>query len=207
MSKIFNWKIVKITLYIFGGCCFFDEKQNKPLKEELLILLAGPIFQIIYFLIMRFLNQNNLLSIRNYLILKNYHYTLLSFNLLPIYPLDGGKLLNIITNYLFPLKKSNKIVIYISYILVFLIFFKYHSLNYVLMEIFLFTEITNFLKSQYFLYNKFLLERYLYKYNFKKSTIIDDENKMYKERKHLLHLKNKYYTEEEYLNNRFNFRR
>lgn len=207
MSKIFNWKIVKITLYIFGGCCFFDEKQNKPLKEELLILLAGPIFQIIYFLIMSFLNQNNLLSIRNYLILKNYHYTLLSFNLLPIYPLDGGKLLNIITNYLFPLKKSNKIVIYISYILVFLIFFKYHSLNYVLMEIFLFTEITNFLKSQYFLYNKFLLERYLYKYNFKKSTIIDDENKMYKERKHLLHLKNKYYTEEEYLNNRFNFRR
>lgn len=207
MSKIFNWKIVKITLYIFGGCCFFDEKQNKPLKEELLILLAGPIFQIIYFLIMRFLNQNNLLSIRNYLILKNYHYTLLSFNLLPIYPLDGGKLLNIITNYLFPLKKSNKIVIYISYILVFLIFFKYHSLNYILMEIFLFTEITNFLKNQYFLYNKFLLERYLYKYNFKKSTIIDDENKMYKERKHLLHLKNKYYTEEEYLNNRFNFRR
>lgn len=207
MSKIFNWKIVKITLYIFGGCCFFDEKQNKPLKEELLILLAGPIFQIIYFLIMSFLNQNNLLSIRNYLILKNYHYTLLSFNLLPIYPLDGGKLLNIITNYLFPLKKSNKIVIYISYILVFLIFFKYHSLNYVLMEIFLFTEITNFLKSQYFLYNKFLLERYLYKYNFKKSTIIDNENKMYKERKHLLHLKNKYYTEEEYLNNRFNFRR
>ena len=46
---------------------------------------------------------------RNYILFKNYHYTLLCFNLLPIYPLDGGRILNCIINYLLPYKKGNKL--------------------------------------------------------------------------------------------------
>jgi len=36
-----------------------------------------------------------------------------------------------------------------------------------------------------YIYNRFLLERYLYNINYKKKIIISDENKMYKNKSHL----------------------
>ena len=90
MGLIFGWKIDNISFYPYGGVTKFNEDINRPLKEELLILLMGPLTQIIYYLIII-----NFISLRNINIFRYYHYSILIFNLLPIYPLDGGKILNI----------------------------------------------------------------------------------------------------------------
>jgi stage IV sporulation protein FB len=42
----FKWNIDKIIILPFGGLTLFNEKINRPLNEELIILLFGPIFQI-----------------------------------------------------------------------------------------------------------------------------------------------------------------
>ena len=81
---VMGYKLDKIIIYPCGGITVFNLPLNIPLICELLILIMGPIMQII-----------------GYLFLKNYysqiylyHYALLIFNMLPIYPLDGGKILN-----------------------------------------------------------------------------------------------------------------
>lgn len=203
-AKVFKWNIDKISIYPYGGCVKFNEKINKPIYQEFIILISGPMFQIILFFIVYILFNNNIISIRNYYIFKSYHNTLLMFNLLPIYPLDGGKLLNVLFNYLFPYKKGNKLIIYFSYLIVLLLMISYKNINFILMSILLITEITLYLKRQDYLFNKFLLERYLNNYNFPKLKIINKKDDMYREKRHLLKRKGKYYTEHEYLNERFN---
>lgn len=204
MAKIFKWNISSITIYPFGGCVKFNEKINRPLFQELLILLNGPFFQILLFFIIMILFQKNIISSRDYNIFKQYHYTLLAFNLLPIYPLDGGKLLNIITNYLLPYKKGNKLVIILSLIIAISVICLYQNLNLFLMLILLISEIFIYYKNQEYLYNMFLLERYLNNYNFKKIKIIKSKDDMYKEKKHIILNHNTYQTEKQYLKERFN---
>ena len=152
-----------------------------------------------------FLNEG-FISYRNFLIFKNYHYTLLIFNLLPIYPLDGGRILNIIINFFMPFKKSNKITICLSFLLIFSLLFFYKSLNFTLMGILLITELIVYFKRQDFLYNKMLLERFINPFNFKKMKIIKNKDNMYKDKRHIILYKDKYITEKEYLKERFKVR-
>lgn len=203
MAKNFKWNFDKIAIYPFGGCTKFNEKINKSLKEELLILINGPLFQILLYIIVIILNTKGIITPRSFNIFKNYHYTLLIFNLLPIYPLDGGRIFNIIMNYLLPYKKGNKIVILISIILTLTLILLYNSLNCILMSILLITEIIIYLKRQNYLYNKMLLERYITPPNYHKLKIIKNKNSLYKEKKHIIKYQNKYITEKDYLNKRF----
>lgn len=199
----YKWNTGKITIYPFGGCCKFDEELNRPLKEELIILLAGPLTQITLYFIIGFLSTKGLMTYRNYSIFKTYHYTLLLFNLLPIYPLDGGRILNVITNYFFPYKKGNKIVITVSIIMIATALLLYKSLNFTMMALLMITEIILYLKRQDFLYNRMLLERYINSFNFKKVKIIKNKNNMFKDKKHVILYNNKYITEKDYLKERF----
>ena len=57
VSYIFNWNISKINIYPFGGLIMFDDQIDKPLYQEFLITVSGPIFQwIIFFILICFKN-------------------------------------------------------------------------------------------------------------------------------------------------------
>ena len=203
MALVFKWKLDKIYIYPYGGLVKFNEKINRPLREELLILISGPLVQVILFMIITIIFRFNLISFRNYNLFKTYHYTLLLFNLLPIYPLDGGRILNILVNYLFPYKKGNKLVGLFSILVIFIGVISIKNINLVFMSILLLFEIYKYFKDQDYLYNKLLLERYLGNYNFKRFKIINNKESMYKERRHLIKIKDKYIKEIDYLRERF----
>ncbi len=205
-AKICSWNFDKIEVYPFGGCVKLDDKINRSMKEELFILIAGPVMQILFFYVCYLFLNEGFISYRNFLIFKNYHYTLLIFNLLPIYPLDGGRILNIIINFFMPFKKSNKITICLSFLLIFSLLFFYKSLNFTLMGILLITELIVYFKRQDFLYNKMLLERFINPFKFKKMKIIKNKDNMYKDKRHIILYKDKYITEKEYLKERFKVR-
>ena len=57
----------------------------------------------------------------------------------------------------------------------------------------LFKEI---IKHKYY-FNKFLLERYLNNFNYKKHKVIKNINSMKKQTKHIFNINNKFYTEKE----------
>ncbi len=206
-AKYYKWKIDKIYIYPFGGCVKFNEMLNKPLKEELHIMINGPLLQMLYFAIIVLLYQLGLLTNNTYYLFKNYHFSLLLFNLLPAIPLDGGRLLNILLCYLTPYKKSMKYTTLISYLVFILviifIIINYRNLNLLLMTVFLISKVIIEERNINYLYNRFILERYLNKYNFKKRKIVLNKNSMYKDAKHIIKSKKRYISENEFLQKRF----
>ena len=185
-SMFFNWKIDKVIVLPFGCLTLFDEYINRPIKEELLIAIIGPIFQSFLFLI------DNALF-------RNYNLNLLLFNLLPILPLDGSKILNLLLNKISSFKTSHLISIIISIIFMsFLFYFKFNLILY-LSLIFLIYRTYQEYKNHNFLFNRFLFERYIYHFNFKKEKIIKKNTKMKRDYRHIIYFKNKYITERNFL--------
>lgn len=201
--------INKIYLYPFGGYISFGDKINKPLKEEFLILISGPILQIIYFFIMLYLNYISVISLNTYNIIINYHYTLLFFNMLPLFPLDGSKLINILLSKLTSFKLAHKIMLYISYIgiIFFLFTTKYinFGMNLYLMLSLLLVKVVKESRNHKMVCNRFLLERYLYNFKFNKLKIISGSNlsKMMRDRRHLFIIGDKKVTEKDLLKQRY----
>ena len=63
--------------------------------------------------------------------------------------------------------------------------------------------IYKFYKNLKYIYNRFLLERYLYKIKYRKQRIIKEPKKMYKNITHIIKIGEKYQKEEVFLNNMF----
>ena len=190
ISQIYGWKIEKIIILPFGCLTIFDEKINRPIKEEFLIAIMGIIFQSFLFLI-----DND--------ILRNYSLSLLLFNIMPIFPLDGSKILNLLLNKVFSFKESHIISIIISVIFIsFLFVFKFNLILYIAI-LFLIVKTYKELKLHNFLFHKFLFERYLYRFYFKKLKIVKSPKKMMRDCRHLIKMEKNYFTEGEYLEKLF----
>ena len=186
MALCLKWKISEVIILPFGGLTKFNEKINKPILEEFLIAIMGIIFQIIFC----------------FSINKTYNLIIICFNLLPIYPLDGYKILNLFFNKVFNFKLSYYLSIYISYIILFIcliIFLIYKDLLVIIINIpLLFGLLQEYNKRKSF-FNKFYLERYLYNFNFKKIKIIKNINQMKRDYLHIFNFNNKYQKERDFL--------
>lgn len=186
-GMICKWKIKEVIIMPFGGLTIFNNKINHSLKEELFVSLSGPIFQ----LIIGFFIKNN--------ILLNIHYSLLLFNLIPIYPLDGSKVVTVLFNTFLSFYSSLKLIIYLSYIMILLVILKYNNiLLYLIMLLILYKVVLEH-KNIKEIFNKFLLERYLSNFNYKKTKKITKLKQMSLNKKHLFRIKNTWLTEKEIL--------
>lgn len=189
-SKYYKWKIDKIIILPFGCLIKFSEKINKPIKEEFIISIMGIIFQIL------FCSNIN----------KYYNILVIIFNLIPIYPLDGYKILNILLNKISSFYYSFIISFYTSFFITILLFIYLILKRDILFIIVLIPLITNNIveyKKKDSIINKFYLERYLYKFNFKKRKIIKNIYQMKRDYIHIIKNNQKYLTEKEILRNMF----
>lgn len=196
-ALFYKWNIKKIIILPFGGITIFNEYINKSLKEEFVILVLGPLFQILFYFILCFFNIESTL-------ITNYHYSLLLFNLLPIIPLDGSKLLNIILNKITNFKLSHMLTIYISILTIIFLLIKNKNMVLYIIIFFILLKVIKEYREHKYIFNKFLFERYNYDLVFKKKKTIKGIklNKMKKEYKHIFY-DNKYYTEKEILKRYF----
>lgn len=163
--KLFKYKIINVTLYPFGGITKIDKDINTPLNKELLIACGGIIFQLILFIIIYFVPINVITKE----LLYKYNMSILLFNMLPIIPLDGSIIINSLLNKIFSYKVSYYLYIIISIIFsIFYLFFNYwYSLNnYLIVSLFI-IKTYYAIKNYKYLKTRFLLERYLNKYEYK----------------------------------------
>lgn len=200
----YNWNVKKVTIYPFGGITILDDDIDKPLKEEFIITLSGPLMQELLFILIVMLYKYNIIDEYVYTIFKNYNFTILIFNLLPIYPLDGSKLINVLINKIFNFRLSYfiNIIISIIFLSLFFIIFKNDS-SYYLIIVFLIYQIIYYYKNRYIIFNRFILEKTLKKNEYFEYKKINNIKKMYRNKKHLFKKDNRYITEKEYIKSRF----
>lgn len=192
---ILKWKIDKMILLPFGGITIFKERIDKPLIEEFLIAISGPMIQLIYFIMFKENAQ-----------FANYNIAILLFNLLPIYPLDGSRIMNIIFNKFISFKFSHILSIILSYIFILtimLFYIKDFNILFIFIMLFILLEVfKETIKHKYY-FNKFLLERYLHNQKFKKTKKVNKLTQMKKQTKHIFKIDNIYYTEREIIRKTF----
>lgn len=98
----YGWRIRSIELLPFGGVATMDEWGNTSIKEEIVVALAGPFHHIGMILISYCFYSWGLwdLTWTQYFIQGNL--IIAAFNLLPIYPLDGGRVLQALVSLWMP---------------------------------------------------------------------------------------------------------
>ena len=140
-------KVYSITLFFFGGIANISDAKITP-DTELKVSLAGPILSLIlagsFFMLSKVPIMPQITAVFRYLAILNAF--LAGFNLLPGYPLDGGRVLRaIIWKFTGDIKKATKYASgggkVIGYILVAIgvigIFRGYGGLWYILLGLFI----------------------------------------------------------------------
>ena len=201
-AGLFGCMLYQICFYPFGGVSKFQMDFNLSIKKELCILLAGPCFQMIGYLIL----QSFPMTDSHFLLLKSIHYSLLCFNLLPIYPLDGGRLFLLFFQSFHSFYHSFCIVFYASFLFNFFFFAVFlftKQLNYLFIFLMLSYILFKEREKLGFYFDKFLLERYLKNYQFSKGIIVQTTKQFRRNRRHLIYQNKRYYEEREFLRNYF----
>lgn len=165
VAKSFGWRVNKIELLPFGGVAEVDEHGNRSIKEETLVVIAGPAMNVIMvgfaFLFLKAgLVQESIL----YLFIE-YNVIIFVFNLFPILPLDGGKLMQILWSLHIPYKKAIHYSLFVSssFLVVYLILLvMYYPFYFSLWVIAIFLCVAQWLqmKQAHYQFLRFLMERY-----------------------------------------------
>ncbi|WP_431804714.1 site-2 protease family protein [Halobacillus andaensis] len=118
-AQAFGWRVSHIEFWLLGGKVVSEEHTTRPVKEQIHVTLAGPIQHVWIFISLQILS----FSIGPHPLLSaafTYNSIILLLNLLPIWPLDGGKLLFYLLSQRMCFKTSLKAALFISIICLFL---------------------------------------------------------------------------------------
>lgn len=185
-GKLLGLKMKEIKIFAFGGVTFIDEELNSNIYKEILMLISGPLIQLLLLMFICYLNKLGYVNVYTYQKFTKINYILFSFNLLPIIPLDGGKLLNNILDIFLPYQMSHLISIIISIIFLPSLLFIDNKLFMIILTLFLLFKIIDEIKIHKDRLNKLIIERNLKVYNFKKTRTIKNINKIRRNENYIL---------------------
>ncbi len=186
ISNLINIKANKIIIYPFGGLTIYDSDLNLNTNKELISLLGGITFQLLFYFLVVIIHNNNLMTHNVFNIIKRINIILISFNFLPILPLDGGRLLNILLDKIFPYRLSNKLTLIVSILFLGLFIMYKRTILSILLFVFLLKEIILEINNIDNKYMTFLFERYKNNYSFKKIKRINNLNKFKRDYYHII---------------------
>ena len=115
-------KVKEISLFMFGGVTIFDEDLNLNIFKELLVVVMGPVVQMLFYMIVYYLYTKGFVSVNTMKKVSTINLILLEFNLLPILPLDGAKILNNILDLILSYDLAHKVSLAVSFLALPLVF-------------------------------------------------------------------------------------
>src|SRR4051812_43852104 len=113
-ASFYSWRIKKISLLPFGGVAEMDEHGNRPLKEETIVVLAGPLQHVWMVGLAYLLYSFQLLPEDLFHLFLNYNLMIFVFNLFPVWPLDGGKLVFLLLSLKDSFPRAHQLTLLIS---------------------------------------------------------------------------------------------
>ena len=182
--SLFNINIKQIIFYPYGGVINSDILINTNSIKILVISLGGIFIQLLLFLITYIFFRINLIDYYYFKIFNKYNLYIILFNLLPIYPLDGFKLVNSLLELFFSFIKSIKIslMLNIVFIITFFIYLYVYKINNYIIITFLIVNLFNYVKNIKYIVNKFYLERIIYDLKYNGLVSVKCKKRMYKNR-------------------------
>lgn len=184
LMKLLNINVQSITIYPYGGMIKSNMLINTNSLKVILISLGGVINQLLLWIIIYIFFKLSFINIYYYNIFLKYNFFIMIFNLLPIYPLDGYKLLNSFFELFISFKKSiyiSFIINIISLILFFAYLYIYRVSNYLII-VFLLVNLFNYIKEIKYIINKFYVERIIYDLKYRGLISVNNKEMMYKNR-------------------------
>ncbi|MFC4558947.1 site-2 protease family protein [Virgibacillus kekensis] len=165
MAAAFQWRIRGIMLWVFGGVMDTDEYGTSPLHEELLVTIAGPFQHLFVYMGLWLLPVEQMLPSSIIELIFFYNTVILLFNLLPVWPLDGGKIVFLILSAILPYRKAYNYVILFSLCTCFIVlvvqfFVIQFTMSSFMLFLFLLIENRTDWKQRYYVFLRFLLQRY-----------------------------------------------
>jgi len=176
-----NLKVKRVDIYMFGGVTILDENLSLNIKKEILTLIMGPITELLFVMLIYILYKNGLVGEATYEKLYKINKMLLTFNLLPILPLDGGKLLNNILDLYIPYNISHLVSVITSIIALPCILYLFgNKIFTIIILIFLINKNIEEIKTHKYRVNKLIMERRLKYSKYKKKVKINKLKNIYR---------------------------
>lgn len=98
-AKSFGWRVTEVRLLPFGGVAVTDEASNVPAREELIVALCGPLQNLWMAGFALLMEQSGLGDPEWWIYFLQANVMIGIFNLLPVLPLDGGKVMHALLSY------------------------------------------------------------------------------------------------------------
>lgn len=122
-ARMLGFKGFDVEILPIGTVLRLKDIEEASPNEDLIIALSAPIINLIAAGIFYLLYNNYSIDIYNLLFQCNF--VIGSFNLIPAYPLDGGRILRDLINFKYIYKVANKVTVNISLIIGLLLIFYY----------------------------------------------------------------------------------
>ncbi|MBE3555275.1 MAG: hypothetical protein IMW85_09905 [Thermicanus sp.] len=167
-ARYFGWHVERIHLLPFGGLMEVSSPLLPDAREEAVVVLGGPFNNFILILLASFLNHTGWISSGWSRFMIEGNLVLALFNLLPLYPLDGGRLFQLLAALRLPYRVAILFTLYVGggLLLIMLLLTQWGwTFSLSLWFIFPYLLFTLYREYRYLPYRfmKFLLMRYLYR--------------------------------------------
>lgn len=162
--SLFKMDIESIVIYPFGGVSKVNKKIHERIYKDILISLGGIIFQGLLIIVIYLLYKYSFIVNSTYNMYISYNKSIILFNLIPIIPLDGSKLLLSICSKYMPYRISYITMIFVGCVslLLFILYNMIFKLNDIVVYLFLLGSLINCIKEYKYVKGKFYLERIMY---------------------------------------------
>lgn len=163
----FQFDIQYIMVLPFGAFLSLYDFGKHKVEEEIIMLLSGPLVNVFFMMVFYLLQQRYLFIINLFICM---------FNLLPIYPLDGSKILHLLLSYFIDYKSVFRLQIKISLFMIALGFVYIQSLGRIIVLFYLFYQNIIYVKN----YRLYMIETILSDHNNKEHIKINHSLKYYR---------------------------
>ena len=114
-AMLVHCPVRRVRIYPFGLCAQIDEISYVSVGSALFILAAGPCMHLLFPFLLQAMASCSLISVSFAGYLMEINRAMLLFNLLPVVPLDGGRIMQTLFHLWLPYAKAQRLGVLCSF--------------------------------------------------------------------------------------------